>query len=84
MRFDAIPQDHHGQPRLGTERLVIGTSPDGADSLFAEYGKLLYTAITRGKQLVVIVGQRKALALAVREREADRRITRLRENLKTP
>ncbi len=27
---------------------------------------LLYTAVTRGKRLVVLVGSRKALALAVR------------------
>ena len=29
---------------------------------------LVYTAVTRGKRLVVIVGQRKALAIAVRSR----------------
>lgn len=38
---------------------------------------LLYTAITRGKKLVVIVGSRRALELAVRTHEADERRSRL-------
>jgi exodeoxyribonuclease V alpha subunit len=29
---------------------------------------LLYTGVTRGKRLVVLVGQRKAVAIAVAER----------------
>jgi exodeoxyribonuclease V alpha subunit len=40
---------------------------------------LLYTALTRGRQLVVIVGQRKAIALAVRNATARRRWSKLRE-----
>lgn len=43
---------------------------------------LLYTGITRGKQLVVIVGTEKALALAVRNAEAGRRNTTLRRRLR--
>jgi len=42
---------------------------------------LLYTAITRGRKLVVLVGTRKALALAVRRQDAHRRITTLRQRL---
>jgi len=38
---------------------------------------LLYTGVTRGKRLVVIVGQIIALAMAVRNRKATRRGTRL-------
>lgn len=38
---------------------------------------LLYTAVTRGKQLVVIVGQAHALATAVRTVQAGTRLTRL-------
>ena len=34
---------------------------------------LLYTAITRGKRLVVVAGQRKALATAVRQNDTRRR-----------
>ena len=44
---------------------------------------LLYTAITRGKRLVVVAGQRKALATAVRQNDTRRRhgglLARLRE-----
>jgi exodeoxyribonuclease V alpha subunit len=40
---------------------------------------LLYTGVTRGKRLVVIVGQRKALAMAVRNGGACRLWSRLRE-----
>jgi len=38
---------------------------------------LLYTAITRGRRLVVLIGQRRALGIAVRSHEAERRWTRL-------
>lgn len=40
---------------------------------------LLYTAVTRGKRLVVIVGQRRALAIAVRSGAGRKRWTKLRE-----
>ena len=42
---------------------------------------LLYTGVTRGKQLVVLVGQRRALAIAVRSQGARRRWSKLRERL---
>ena len=42
---------------------------------------LLYTGVTRGKQLVVLVGQRKALAIAVRTQGSRRRWSKLREHL---
>jgi exodeoxyribonuclease V alpha subunit len=42
---------------------------------------LLYTAITRGRRLVVIVGSARALALAVRTARSDRRRTRLAARL---
>ena len=42
---------------------------------------LVYTGITRGKQLVVLVGQRKALAMAVKNHLGSGRHTRLRELL---
>jgi hypothetical protein len=38
---------------------------------------LLYTAVTRAKQLVVLVGSRRALAKAVRTQGAGRRYTAL-------
>ncbi|MDJ0391621.1 ATP-dependent RecD-like DNA helicase [Roseomonas sp. E05] len=40
---------------------------------------LLYTGVTRGKRLVVLVGQRRALAIAVRNQGARRRWSKLRE-----
>ena len=43
---------------------------------------LLYTGVTRGKRLVVIVGSRKALAMAVRNGGARRRWSKLREWLR--
>ena len=43
---------------------------------------LLYTGITRGKQLVVLVGTTKAVGLAVRNAEAGRRNTTLRRRLR--
>lgn len=42
---------------------------------------LLYTAITRARKLVVLVGDPKALALAVRRQENRRRFTGLRQEL---
>src|ERR1700710_2783915 len=39
---------------------------------------LLYTGVTRGKRLVVLVGQRKALAMAIRNVGSRRRWSRLR------
>jgi exodeoxyribonuclease V alpha subunit len=40
---------------------------------------LLYTGVTRGKQLVVLVGQRRALAIAVKNGSGRRRWSKLRE-----
>jgi exodeoxyribonuclease V alpha subunit len=42
---------------------------------------ILYTAVTRGKKLVVIVGSRKALAMAIRNFRVEKRNTGLREKL---
>jgi UvrD-like helicase C-terminal domain len=44
---------------------------------------LVYTGVTRGKRLVVLVGQRKALAIAVKGSRARRRWSKLREWLAT-
>jgi exodeoxyribonuclease V alpha subunit len=40
---------------------------------------LLYTGVTRGKRLVVLVGQRKAIAIAVRSIAGRRRWSKLGE-----
>src|SRR5262249_42895222 len=43
---------------------------------------LLYTAITRGRRLVVLIGSRRALAIAVRNAHVAARHTRLAERLR--
>jgi exodeoxyribonuclease V alpha subunit len=42
---------------------------------------LLYTAVTRARKLVVIVGSKKALAIAVRNNKMQQRFTLLKERL---
>lgn len=43
---------------------------------------LIYTAVTRAKKLVILVGQKRALAIAVKNDKAVRRITRLGDLLR--
>jgi exodeoxyribonuclease V alpha subunit len=43
---------------------------------------LLYTAITRGKKLVILIGSKKALAIAVRNNKTAARFSRLKERLR--
>ncbi len=45
---------------------------------------LLYTGVTRGRKLVVIVGSRKALHLAVQRQDTARRFSLLRWRLQSP
>ena len=42
---------------------------------------LIYTAVTRGRKLVVMIGSRKALAIGVKSQKTAQRYTRLRERL---
>jgi exodeoxyribonuclease V alpha subunit len=42
---------------------------------------LIYTAVTRGKHLVVIIGTRKALAIGVKNNKTEQRFTNLRHRL---
>ena len=42
---------------------------------------LLYTAVTRGKKLVILVGTKKALGMAVRRQDTNQRCTALRKRL---
>ena len=46
--------------------------------------RLIYTAITRGRRLVVVVGPKKALGIAVGQATARRRWSKLAEWLSTP
>lgn len=43
---------------------------------------LLYTAITRGKQLVIVVGTERAVAMAVKNVDSNLRVSALKERLK--
>ncbi|HEX2572089.1 MAG TPA: ATP-dependent RecD-like DNA helicase [Polyangia bacterium] len=43
---------------------------------------LLYTAVTRGKKLVVLVGSRKAVSLAIKTERVEARYSRLAERLR--
>ena len=45
---------------------------------------LIYTGITRGKRLVVLVGQRKALAMAVKNNKTGQRFSGLLYRFQTP
>jgi exodeoxyribonuclease V alpha subunit len=45
---------------------------------------LIYTAVTRGKRLVVLVGARKALAMALKNADTQERYTGLRARLAAP
>jgi exodeoxyribonuclease V alpha subunit len=40
---------------------------------------LIYTAITRGKKLVVLIGQKKALSMAVKNNTSSNRYSKLKE-----
>lgn len=42
---------------------------------------LIYTGITRGKKLVVLIGQTKAVAMAIRNHQTSRRLTNLKNRL---
>lgn len=42
---------------------------------------LIYTAVTRGKKLVVLVGTKKALAIAVKNNQTQKRFTLLKQRL---
>ena len=45
---------------------------------------LIYTGITRGKRLLVLIGQKKALGIAVRNDRPQRRYSGLLASLKVP
>jgi len=45
------------------------------------YRSILYTAVTRGKELVVLVGSQKALWMAIRNVRVEQRFTGLKERL---
>lgn len=44
---------------------------------------LIYTGVTRGKKLVILIGEKKAIAMAVKNNGASVRLTKLKEKLIT-
>ena len=42
---------------------------------------LIYTAVTRGRQLVILVGTKKAMAIAINNDKTQKRFTRLKDRL---
>ncbi|OQX34320.1 MAG: hypothetical protein B0D91_12730 [Oceanospirillales bacterium LUC14_002_19_P2] len=44
---------------------------------------MLYTGVTRGKQLVVLIGQPKAVGMAARNRKSTRRLTNLQARIRS-
>jgi len=56
--------------------------PIVADQFLLLQRNLLYTAVTRGRQLVIVVAQTKALQRAVRETGARQRVSGLLARLK--
>ena len=44
---------------------------------------LIYTAVTRGKKLVTIIGQPKALGMAVKNKNVTKRLTNLTARLRS-
>jgi exodeoxyribonuclease V alpha subunit len=42
---------------------------------------LVYTAITRGKKLVILIGQKKALAIAIKQKKDQRRWSTLKDKM---
>ena len=40
---------------------------------------LIYTAITRGKKLVIVIGEKKAFAMAVKDSKSSNRHSKLKD-----
>ena len=66
------------------QRCVVFANPVMTRHYTMLQRNLLYTGVTRGKKLVVLVGQKKAVAIAVRSISGRRRWSKLREWLAEP
>ncbi|MFC1836768.1 ATP-binding domain-containing protein [Thermodesulfobacteriota bacterium] len=53
------------------------THPSARSAYVLLQRNLIYTAITRGKRLVVVVGSKKAMAIAVKNDRSQKRFTQL-------
>ncbi len=61
--------------------MTVVAEPESRESLVLLQHNLLYTAITRGKKRVSIVGEPATWGMAVRNNESRDRRTHLREKL---
>ena len=68
----------------GVIGIDTGAPPELARNALGLLGSLLYTGVTRGKKLVVVIAEPKALGMAARNRKAGKRVTRLAERLAAP
>ncbi|NKC01857.1 MAG: ATP-dependent RecD-like DNA helicase [Pseudomonadales bacterium] len=66
----------------GSEYPAVVLAVDTSESILLSR-QLLYTAITRGKRAVHIVGQRRGVHIAVSEARAHKRLTRLTEQIES-
>ena len=71
-----IRRKHPQEPGLG----IPSRGDSGHDAALRHAAaEFLYTGVTRGKRLVVLVGQKKAIAIAVRNVSGRRRWSKLKE-----
>ena len=70
---------HWSRPPMAASPAVIIPVVTQHDTLWAR--NLLCTGVTRGKRLVALVGQKKAVGMAIRGGQMKRRWTKLRERL---
>lgn len=45
---------------------------------------LLYTAVTRGKEMVILIGEKRAIGMAINNNNENKRLTNLAQRLATP
>lgn len=66
----------------GSEYLAV-VIPVSTQRYMMRKRNLIYTDIKRGKRLVILVGQKRALAMAVKGKQAQRRWSKLAEWLRS-
>ena len=77
-----VPQALSGDQRCTFVRRTLAASYKHVRVNRSPHFELLYTGVTRGKRLVVLVGQKKAIAIAVRNVSGRRRWSKLDEWLR--
>jgi exodeoxyribonuclease V alpha subunit len=83
IRLDLAPGDKVIHKSQGSEYPAV-VIPVRTQHYTMLQRNLLYTGVTRGKRLVVLVGQKKAVGIAVRSVSGRRRWSKLREWLQPP